>query len=151
MMSPKNEVRTEIQIQATPAKVWDILTDFARYAEWNPFVRAIDGTPTKGSRLRVRIKPPGSRAMIFRPVLEEVAPPRELRWLGHLWIPGLFDGRHIFELYENSDGTTLFVHREEFKGWLVPLFRNMLQEQTPHGFRAMNEAIKKRAEGSSAH
>ena len=31
-------LHTEIQIEAGPAEVWAVLTDFARYADWNPFL-----------------------------------------------------------------------------------------------------------------
>jgi uncharacterized protein YndB with AHSA1/START domain len=30
------ELRDEIEIEATPERVWEILTDFAAYPEWNP-------------------------------------------------------------------------------------------------------------------
>ena len=37
------KVRTEIEIEAPANIVWQILTDFERYDEWNPFIRLIDG------------------------------------------------------------------------------------------------------------
>jgi hypothetical protein len=70
----------------------------------------------------------------------------ELRWLGHLFIPGLFDGEHIFELYENTDGSTTFVQREKFTGLLVSLFEKMLDTNTLAGFEAMNKKLKALAE-----
>src|SRR5208337_3854746 len=33
------EIHTEIEINAPAEKVWKVLTDFAAYPEWNPFVR----------------------------------------------------------------------------------------------------------------
>lgn len=38
------ELRTEIEIKAPPEKVWEILTDLARYPEWNPFFHHAVGT-----------------------------------------------------------------------------------------------------------
>jgi uncharacterized protein YndB with AHSA1/START domain len=32
------ELRTEIEIQATPDKVWQVLTSLDKYPEWNPLV-----------------------------------------------------------------------------------------------------------------
>lgn len=62
-----------------------------------------------------------------------------------LALPGLFDGRHIFELQPAPGGTRL-VQREEFRGILVPLFARSLDRNTARGFVAMNEALKARVE-----
>jgi len=66
-------------------------------------------------------------------------------WLGRLVLPGLFDGRHRFELVPDGDGTRL-VHTERFTGLLVPLLKKSLDTKTIAGFRAMNTALKARAE-----
>ncbi len=60
-----------------------------------------------------------------RPVLS-FEPNKELRWLGHLLVTGLFDGEHRFELIDNGNGTTTFRHSETFNGILVPLFKKLL-------------------------
>jgi len=36
--------------------------------------------------------------MTFRPTILKAEPERELRWLGRLLLPGLFDGEHVFEI-----------------------------------------------------
>jgi len=149
MNRKKKEIRTEIVIQARPEKVWEVLTSFAQYPQWNPFVKKIEGPLQEGAQITARIEPPGSSGMTFKPTLLVVSPARELRWLGHLFVPGLFDGEHVFELYENTDGSTTFVQREEFGGILVPLFKKMLDNNTLAGFNAMNQSLKARAEASS--
>ena len=85
---------SEIQINAPPRRVWRALTDFDAYPEWNPFIRSIQGDPEVGSRLSARIEPPGARGMTLRPTVRALEPGRELRWLGHLLIPGLADAEH---------------------------------------------------------
>ena len=102
------ELRTDIEIEASPARVWAVLTDFERYPEWNP--------------------------------------QKTFRWLGHLLIPGLFDGEHIFELEPFSENSTRLIQREEFQGILVGLFWRNLDTDVRSGFVAMNEALKKRVE-----
>lgn len=142
------EIRTSILIKATPDRVWSILTDFENYPNWNPFIKTIAGKAETGTRLVAYIEPPGAKGMTFKPKVLAALPNQEFRWLGHLLIPGLFDGEHIFELNDNGDGTTTLVQRERFGGILIPLFKKMLLENTPRGFEAMNEALKAKAEGN---
>lgn len=149
-MKARKEVKTEIRIQAPPDRVWSILVDFDAYGSWNPFIHSIAGQAIQGQRIVARMVPPGKSGMTFKPELLKVTPKRELRWLGHLLIPGLFDGEHIFELHDNGDGSTTFVQRELFSGILIPLFRKMLGENTRAGFEAMNAALKSRAEKTAA-
>jgi uncharacterized protein YndB with AHSA1/START domain len=37
------EIKTEILINASPDKVWAILTDFDNYPSWNPFITSLKG------------------------------------------------------------------------------------------------------------
>jgi hypothetical protein len=137
---------TEITIRGTPEQVWSVLTDFAKYPEWNPFIRGASGEAKTGARLKVRIHPPGERPMTFRPTVREASPRHELRWLGHLWLPGLFDGKHVFRIESAGVGQTLFRQSERFRGILVPLFPNAMYEQIRRGFEAMNRALRETVE-----
>ncbi|HXB12940.1 MAG TPA: SRPBCC domain-containing protein [Bacteroidia bacterium] len=140
------EIRTEILINAQPDKVWKALTGFDSYPSWNPFVKYIKGTVAVNNKIETKIEPPGKSPMTFKPNVLTFDKNKELRWLGHLIIPGLFDGEHIFELTDNDNGTTTFVQREQFKGILIPLFKKMLDVNTRQGFEQMNEALKERVE-----
>ena len=44
------EILSEIDINASASKTWDVLTDFKNFPQWNPFIRQIDGTPNVGAR-----------------------------------------------------------------------------------------------------
>ncbi len=37
------EIYTEIEIQASPERVWQALTDLERFSQWNPFIRSAKG------------------------------------------------------------------------------------------------------------
>ncbi len=136
----------EIEIDATPEAIWRILADFARFPEWNPFIREIEGEMKEGSRLRVRLEPPGGKGMTFQPVVKRIEINREFRWLGNLIVPGLLDGEHIFEILPADTGKTRFIQRESFRGLLVPLFWKSFEESTKQGFMEMNTALKVLAE-----
>ena len=143
------EILTEIDIEAAPAQIWSVLVDFPSHTQWNPFIRAIEGTPEQGARLKVSIQPQGGKAMTFRPTVLVAEPHRELRWLGRLLLPGIFDGEHFFIITSLSENRVRFTHGEKFSGVLVPLLRSTLEKGTKSGFEAMNEALKRRAEGTS--
>ena len=142
------ELYSEIEINAPAQRVWEVLTDFASYPQWNPFIRRASGVPRTGERLEVRIEPSGSRGMTFRPKVLNAEANRELRWLGHLLVPGLFDGEHSFTIQPLGENRVRFVQREAFKGLLVPLFGRSLDSNTQCGFEEMNRALKERAEVS---
>ena len=84
--------------------------------------------------------------MTFKPIVVRVAPERELRWLGRLILPGLFDGEHIFEISRIGDQRVRLTQRETFKGVVVSLLWRSLSNNTRAGFEAMNMALKARAE-----
>jgi len=140
------QLHTQIRINATPQQVWSVFSDFETYPHWNPFIKKVNGNMTPGSKLGIRLEQPGSKGMNIAPALLAFEPAKELRWLGHLLVPGIFDGEHCFELKDNGDGSTTFIQRENFKGILVPLLRNMLDTKTRAGFELMNQALKARVE-----
>jgi len=140
------EIRTEIDIEASAGRVWDSLTDFPAFPEWNPFIRRISGEPKVGAKLEVFMQSPGSRGMTFRPTVKKVDRDRELRWLGHLGVPGLFDGEHIFEIEAVGAKRVHFVQRERVGGILVPLLARSLDRDAKRGFEEMNRALRTRVE-----
>jgi hypothetical protein len=138
-------LHTEVLIDAGPEAVWAVLTDFARYGDWNPFLVAAAGVPAQGERLTVTLAPPGGRRITMKPVLTEVANAEALEWWGHLGVRGIFDGRHRFELHPEN-GATRLVQSEIFTGALVPLMARSLDRGTAAGFALMNAALKARVE-----
>jgi hypothetical protein len=145
----KRRIETEIDINAPAAKVWAVLTDFPKMPLWNPFITAIAGRPAAGERLTVTIRPPGKSALTFKPTVLKVSPERELRWLGHFIVTGLFDGEHYFLLDPLGDRRTRLTQGESFSGLLVGFLRDAL-DATETGFNNMNAALKQQAELSSA-
>lgn len=140
-------IHTEIGIGAPAQQVWDAFAAVDRWPEWNPFA-TVTGRLAVGERLTVEIRPPGKRPMTFRPTVTVFEPGRELRWLGRLGMPGLFDGEHGFRVRAEDVGRCRFEQFETFSGLLVaPLFL-MAGAATRQGFEAMNRALKARVEAS---
>ncbi|MFC6826934.1 SRPBCC family protein [Halopelagius fulvigenes] len=140
------ELVTTIAIDAAPDRVWEVLTDFECYSEWNPFMR-ITGRANEGARIAVELYPPEGRGAAFRPTVTASEYGREFRWVGHLGVPGLFDGEHRFVLEPDADGErTTLTHAETFRGVLSGVLFRAVGDNTEAGFRQMNEALKARAE-----
>ena len=109
------ELYTEIEIEASPERVWQVLTDIDQFSEWNPFIRSAKGELKVGSQLEVMIQPPGSSGMIFRPRVLKLETNREFRWLGKLSIAGLMDGEYIFIIESIADNKIRSQHSEQLK------------------------------------
>ena len=142
----KKELTTEIEIEASAERVWDIFTDFDSYPEWTGIFRYPRGHLDAGRKLEVVITPRDSRGMTFRPMLLKAEARRELRWKGNLLLPGIFDGEHYFEIEEIGEGRVRFLHGEIFTGFLVPWLWRDLDTGTRSGFERFNRDLKKRVE-----
>lgn len=144
-----HEIATTVVISAPAARVWEVLMDFPRYAEWNPFVLSIAGQASVGSSLTVVIAQPGGKTMTIRPTVSRHALAGDFAWKGKVLLRSLLDAEHYFRVAQLADGTTRFDHGERFNGMLVPLLRRTLEGSTKAGFEAMNLALKRRVEQST--
>jgi hypothetical protein len=143
------DLRTFVDIDATPERVWQVLTDLPSYAEWNPFVTSAEGAIEVGSRLSVTV--PTVNAFVrsrLRPTVLEVVPFRRLRLWSRLdrWgIPGVFDVEDTMTITEREGGVRLW-EQDRFGGILAPALIRALNRHRLAAFTAMNAAIKDRAE-----
>lgn len=144
-------IETQITIDAPSSIVWEILINHKAYSSWNPFIHSIQGTIQEGQQLEVSLGAKGKKPMIFKPLVlvrnEEV----EFRWLGHLFIKGLFDGEHYFKLEKKSNTQTTFIHGEKFTGALVGPILKMVGKDTIEGFEMMNESLKIQSENKAQY
>jgi hypothetical protein len=88
--------------------------------------------------------------MTFRPTITAVENERRLEWLGRLLVPGVFDGRHSFQLEDLGQGRTRLTQTETFSGVLVA-FTGKTLERTRAGFEAMNQVVRLRAEAATTN
>ncbi len=140
------QVFTEIEINATSEKVWQVLTDFESYPEWNPFVRKLAGNVQVGERIKVFLQPPNQKGVTFKARIIKFVPLREFRWYGVLFIPGLLDEEHVFEIHSPEPHRVHFIQREVFKGILAPVILRSIAKNMRAGFELMNQALKERCE-----
>ena len=139
-------IKTAITINAPAETIWNILAHTAAYPTWNPLVVTLNGELKEGNNIEIHVSLGKDKPSVFKPRLLVVKKDTELRWKGSLFVKGLFDGEHSFQLEPQADGSVRFVHEEVFTGMLSSLIFGMIGKDTLAGFNAMNEALKHRAE-----
>jgi hypothetical protein len=139
-------IETNIVIDSTPQKVWNILTNFKEYELWNPFMTKVIGDANLGSKIEVNIKTMNGKKRTYYPIITKCETNSELRWKGKSILPGVFDGERIFVLERSVDDKVSFSHKEIFSGLGVKFVGNKLDKNLRDSFVRMNEALKIRAE-----
>jgi uncharacterized protein YndB with AHSA1/START domain len=135
--------RREIDIAAPPDVVWDVLTRFEEWPQWNPDMKSMsfDGPLAPGSEFRWKAGP-GTIVS----TLEQVEPPRLIRWRGRtMSIKALHEWR-----LEPRDGGTHLETEESFSGLLARLFRRQTQKTLDKSLSEGLEHLKREAEHRAA-
>ena len=139
------QIRTEIIINASKEKVWEILTDFGSYKNWNPFIISSSGKAQEGSKLINTMKL-DDKTQTFHPKILKVEENKYFDWLGHLFFKGIFDGHHYFEIEELENSQVKLIQGENFSGILSGMIMKSIGEKTISNFVIMNKALKELAE-----
>jgi len=143
------ELRTEIQISVPMDLVWQVLTDFEHWKDWNPMVSQASENASAGSKLHITMRGPDAKdAMKYQSTILEANPPRSLRWRATMMSGLMFTNDRVFELKEKNGGTVL-VNKEEFSGLLAPLFWNKMNLFVVPMLEKMNKALKDKLEARS--
>ena len=131
------EIKTTITIDAPKEKIWEILLDFDRYPEWNPFMR-LKGRPVVGQTIKLEAHVDGR-------VLKLGA---KIRWGGpDNPVAGLLiNAEHYVRIEAVGDDRCRIDHGETFGGLIGTLAWPMIR-QSEKQYAAMNVALKARAEG----
>jgi hypothetical protein len=129
----------EIDIAAPPQAVWDVLTRFDNWPNWNPDVKsmAFEGPLAPGSTFRWKAGP-GT----ILSTLDRVEPPRYISWHGKTLT---IDAYHEWWL-EPRDGGTHVRTEETFSGLLAKILRGQLQKTLDKSFQAGVECLKRESE-----
>jgi len=137
-----HELHTDIEIAAQPEQIWAALTDFAAYPRWNPFIRYVHGVAEEGRSIQVFVRGRGAPRKPFRSKVLVADRPHELRWRGHLFMPGAFVDEHRFLIDPLPDGGSRFEQTDRFSGLLTPMLRSTIDREIQRGLREMNAALK---------
>ena len=139
------DVKASTDIAAPAKTVWSVLTDFAHYAGWNPFIRRAYGAAEPGKEVRVHVRSTFGVPLAFRAKVLASETERELHWDGHVVANWIARGEHWFTIEPLDEDHVRFVQRERFSGLLPWLGKQLLAREAQRGFKDMNEALRARA------
>jgi hypothetical protein len=142
------QIHTEIGINASPSRVWEVLADFARYPEWNPFILEVRGVVSQDATVRYRFEFPRGVRLWANAKILQFEPEKELRWAAHFLTPGVFNGEHYFAITAAPGSNSIFHHGEIFTGLVLPVVWPVVRAHGPKIYGSLNEALKQRAEMS---
>lgn len=136
-------VRVELVIPAPRRVVWDVLVDYGRYPEWNPFTVGVTTRGRVGDSVLLDVRLAG-RTLKLRERIRVYEPLRRVGWGLNLLHGTLLDCTRVQELEDAADGTTRYVCFESFRGLCVPLFFGWTRAAMQEGFEATAHALSQR-------
>jgi len=103
----------------------------------------LGGTVAPNGRLHLRLSAQGASPYEFKPSISFWEEPTKFAWIGRTGIPRIFDGEHFFELTSINADTTLVINREEYRGIMSLVMKNLpMMKDAPKGFKKMNSELK---------
>src|SRR5262249_26891658 len=135
--------RAATTIEASPETIWTILTDAARYPEWDSSVDRIEGRIAPGEKITAYTKLSPGRA--FPATVIAFVPGRETSSSSGLPM-GLFKTERTFPLETQGTGAPQFPVQEALSGLLLGLFGRSIPDMTAT-FEQFAAGLKRRAEG----
>ncbi|MGB3294447.1 MAG: SRPBCC domain-containing protein [Phormidesmis sp.] len=140
----------EILINAPQQVVWEQVTDFEAYPDWNPFVPEAHAEFTVGKKIRFLedLKQFGQHWLEAE--FLSIYSPNNFVWQGYLGAPFLFTVRHSFVFEAISEQQTRFRQIHENAGLLIPYLAWRGVYCVSHqGYLDYNQALKDQCENSA--
>lgn len=131
----------ERRIDASPERIWAMLTNASTYGAWNRAVVSIEGTIATGNTISLVSTANPKRTFKLR--VAEMAAPNRMVWSDGMPL-GLFKGERTYRV-EPREGVTHFEMTEEYTGLLSGLFTKAIPDLT-ESFNLFADSLKVAAE-----
>ncbi len=137
------EINSKIIINAPKKVVWDILLDFEKYEEWNPFTRKVACDLVLGNEVALQVDMNGNgKTMLSKQKLLWIKENESIAW--GTGFPIRNERAQI--LTAINENKTEYLTYDKFYGVLVPLVILFFGKKIQKGFDEIALALKERAE-----
>lgn len=138
------EVAVSLSINASPERLWAILTDAPGFARWNSTIETIEGSIAAGQA--IQLKSPMAPGQVFNLRVVEFTPNQAMSWQDGA-LP-MFKSTRRFTLQPQAGGGTVFGMSEIFIGLMMPMIAPKLPDFGP-AFETYANDLKMEAEAAS--
>jgi hypothetical protein len=135
-----------VEINASAEDVWEVLTDFDAYYQWNPYLKRVKGKLALDESLDITFKV-GEQERRIRGHVALLFPGVEMRFTANLGTLGSLKMEHAFHIETFEDRDVCFVQRQTYSGFLATDKKIAeVAAPTKKALEAMNAALKERVE-----
>jgi uncharacterized protein YndB with AHSA1/START domain len=134
-----------LEIAAPPEKVWEVLTDFSAYKEWNPFVVQARCELTPGGAIDMQVQLKNKPQHQVEHIIA-VTPGQGFSYCMKPMPLGALRSFRSHSIEAAGPGRSRYTSHFELHGWLRPLVLALYRQALEKGFAGMTAAIARRAE-----
>jgi uncharacterized protein YndB with AHSA1/START domain len=138
-----------LDIDAPKALVWEVLTDFSRYGEWNPFVPEAKCDFRAGGAIEMQVKL-RDKPQFQREWINSVTPGETFSYSMKAVPLGTLRSLRVQKLEALDANRTRYTSHFEIAGWLQPVVTAVFGESMRAGFEGMALGLKRQAESKAA-
>jgi hypothetical protein len=139
-ISTKNEVITQITINATPEEVWSMLIDVDKYPDWHPYIKKIEWRLERNAPIKVTYKKNDTQDAVFSAYIIDMEPNRMLSWGGSLGF--IFRAKHYYRIESVNNDSVKLTQGEYWRGIFGGMYGKKIYVDTTNKFQLMNKKIK---------
>ncbi len=136
-----------VEIDAPPQVVWDVLVDYARYPEWNPYTVRVETTLQIGSVIDLYLPDPAKPGETFlnREYIRVLDAPHHLQYDTAEELPGIHAVRDQW-VEDLGGGRSSYRTTDVFTGTVAKTVMDLQGQWVKDGFDSVAHALKARAE-----
>lgn len=139
------EINHDLEVNAPAETVWQVITDFDKYPEWNPFLEACESTLKPGDPIHVTVHL-GKQVRRETEYIIECTPGKGFAYRMKPPPLGMLRSRRSHEIVPIDDQRCTYRSRFRLEGWLAPVVQAFMGKHLLAGFNGMSEGIRMRAE-----
>jgi len=132
-------------VQAPAEIVWEVISDFTSWSDWNPIHPRIEGELRIGKPLTVDVVLDEGQASTIQPVVQDWVPFEQLHWRTQR-LRGLVTAIRYLEIENMGPANATFSNGELFMGPLVRWVSRDERRRLRAAYTRMGEAVRDHAE-----
>jgi len=132
-------------VQAPAELVWELISDFSTWGDWNPIYRKAEGQLKIGTTLTIEQTLPGEPVRVISPIVQDWVPFEQLHWRTSR-LGGFVTAIRYIEIENMGPQNSTFSNGELFMGPLVRWVSKAERRKLRAAYTQMGEALRDHAE-----